>query len=179
MDDVLNGGGVDQRGRWTKDLVCMDLGMRYNGARTKVVITYFLIRTYVFMLCCKSQGGQALLLLITVVSTAAAVVLLSREGSAADDIFSHEADGGPWSAVIAFPVHLGSSQAIALVDRKNETFSLYQYQMNRAPHERLVFLAARSYRYDRRLEDFNTAEPRPEDIRKLLEQSRGPVEQGP
>ena len=125
------------------------------------------------MFCRKPSGGQALLLMITVISTATAVMLLSREGSAAGNVLAGEADGGPWSAVIAFPVQLGSSQAIVLVDRKNETFCLYQYQMNQAPNERLVFLAARSYRHDRLLEDFNTAEPRPEDIRKVLEQSQG------
>ena len=48
-------------------------------------------------------------------------------------------------------------EAIALVDKKNETLSLYQYDFSRVSHEWLVLLAARSFRHDRMLEDYNTA----------------------
>ena len=74
--------------------------------------------------------------------------------------------------VVAFPVEVKPGyEAIALVDKENETLSLYQYDFSRASHERLVLLAARSFRYDRMLEDYNTAQPRPEEIKQLVMRS--------
>ncbi len=71
--------------------------------------------------------------------------------------------------VLAFPVEVKPGyQAIALIDKENETLSLYQYDITRAAHERLVLLAARSFRYDRLLEDYNTAQPRPDEIKKRV-----------
>ena len=79
----------------------------------------------------------------------------------------------PYSAdVIAFPVEVKPGyEAIAIIDKENQTLSLYQYDISRASHERLVLLAARSFRYDRMLEDYNTAQPRPEEIKRLVMQS--------
>ncbi len=59
-------------------------------------------------------------------------------------------------------------EVLALVDRKNQTLCIYQYDVGRRAHERLVLLAARSFRYDRLLEDYNTADPRPADIRQQV-----------
>ncbi len=75
-------------------------------------------------------------------------------------------------ATLAFPVEVKPGyEAIALVDKENETLSLYQYDFSGASHERLVLLAARSFRYDRMLEDYNTAQPQPEEIKQLVMQS--------
>ena len=71
------------------------------------------------------------------------------------------------------PVQLSpNNQGFVILDKQNHTMCLYQYQATRPAHERLVLLAARSFRYDTQLEDYNTAEPRPEAVRRLLEQAR-------
>jgi hypothetical protein len=74
--------------------------------------------------------------------------------------------------LLAFPVEVRPGyEAIALIDKENETLSLYQYDFSRVSHERLVLLAARSFRYDRMLEDYNTAQPRPDEIKQRVMQS--------
>ena len=66
------------------------------------------------------------------------------------------------AAVDAIPVQIRPGiEGIALIDKQNYTICIYQYQMHRPDHESLVLLAARSFRYDVLLEDFNTAEPKP------------------
>ena len=57
---------------------------------------------------------------------------------------------------------------VAMVDRTSETIWIYEINSRGAGQNRLRLLAARSWRYDRRLEDLNNAEPRPEQIRMLL-----------
>jgi hypothetical protein len=58
---------------------------------------------------------------------------------------------------------------IAMVDRASETIWIYEINSRPAGQNRLRLLAARSWKYDRRLEDLNNAEPRPEQIKMLLE----------
>ena len=58
---------------------------------------------------------------------------------------------------------------IAMVDRTSETIWIYEINSRGAGQNRLRLLAAGSWKYDRRLEDLNNAEPRPEQIRMLLE----------
>ncbi len=65
---------------------------------------------------------------------------------------------------------------IAVLDRGNRTICLYQFQPNRPAHERFVLLAARQIGYDLQLTDYNTAEPRPQQVKALLEQSGGSME---
>ena len=58
---------------------------------------------------------------------------------------------------------------LAMVDEASETVWIYEINSRGAGENRLRLLAARSWKYDRRLEDLNNAEPRPEQIRMLLE----------
>ena len=58
---------------------------------------------------------------------------------------------------------------IAMVDRASETIWIYEINSRGAGQSRLGLLAARSWKYDRRLDDLNNAEPRPEQIKMLLE----------
>lgn len=56
-----------------------------------------------------------------------------------------------------------------LLDVDSQTLALYTY----APGARQLKLeAARTYRYDRRLENFNTAAPSPNEVRELLERDK-------
>ena len=104
----------------------------------------------------------------------AAVVLLGRE-----PVVQGQAGAvhPGLAAVEAVVLHMGSGiDGLALIDREHRTICLYQYQPRRPEHERFVLVAARSFRYDCQLEDFNTAEPRPAAVRELLERARGPIQ---
>jgi hypothetical protein len=46
---------------------------------------------------------------------------------------------------------------------------IYEIDLRGPAHKRLTLLAARSWRYDRRLERYNTAEPTPEQVKSLLD----------
>ena len=65
------------------------------------------------------------------------------------------------------------SYGIAMVDRAAETIWIYEINSRATAQSRLRLLAARSWKYDRRLEDLNNAEPRPEQIKALLESIEG------
>jgi hypothetical protein len=58
-----------------------------------------------------------------------------------------------------------------LVDKRNHTLCLYETRQ-RTDHERLTLLAARSFRQDVQLENFNCGEPSPQAVQALLEQAR-------
>ncbi len=74
-------------------------------------------------------------------------------------------------SIISFPLNMrDGNDAFALIDTVNQTITIYRYDTDRT----LKLLAARSYRYDGLLKEYNTAEPRPEEVRKLLFDSPGP-----
>ncbi|MCK4628249.1 MAG: hypothetical protein KAT56_04560 [Sedimentisphaerales bacterium] len=115
-------------------------------------------------------GGTTLLLLITIVSTAIVVILFSRQLTAVSEKPAIEEPDGEIAVVEAFAVQIRPGvEGIALVDKKHHTICLYQYQAHRPAHEGLVLLSARSFRYDVQLEDYNTAEPRPAEVKQLLQ----------
>ena len=113
---------------------------------------------------------QAALPLIIIISTAMAVFLLSGHSRATNGYQSVE--NGRSLDIIAMPVQLrGGVDGIAIIDRSNYTICIYQYQGHRPVYERFVLLSARSFRYDRLLQDYNTAEPRPEAVKQMIEHS--------
>ena len=77
---------------------------------------------------------------------------------------------GEDSGILVVPVRLGrESYGLAMVDTLGQTMWIYELN-NRGPaYNRLKLLAARSFRYDRLLQQYNTAEPKPEQVRLLLE----------
>ena len=116
--------------------------------------------------------GTALLLLITIASTAIVVILFSRQLTAVPVTSESAVEGadGEIAVVEAFAVQIRPGvEGIALVDKKHHTICLYQYQAHRPAHEGLVLLSARSFRYDVQLEDYNTAEPHPAEVKQLLQ----------
>lgn len=73
--------------------------------------------------------------------------------------------------VMAFPVQLGrEEQGLAMVDTDAGTLWLYQYKM---PGYQLKLLAARSWMYDRYLEEYNCAPLTPSEVAELIEQQGG------
>jgi hypothetical protein len=56
-----------------------------------------------------------------------------------------------------------------MVDTVGQTLWIYELNSRGPAYNRLKLFAARSWQYDRRLKQYNTAEPKPEQVRMLLE----------
>ena len=67
------------------------------------------------------------------------------------------------------------SEAIVLIDKDRQTLCLYQYRPDVPPHEGFALLAARNFRNDFELEDFNNAEPTPATIRNMIDKMMSPA----
>ena len=119
------------------------------------------------------HAGPAAVFLIIIVLVITAVILLNRPSSADSENTIGEVSQTPLAAVEAVPILLRPGvEGLALIDKKNYTICIYQYQMHQSANERLVLLAPRSFRYDVQLEDYNTAEPRPAAIKELVLRAR-------
>ena len=119
--------------------------------------------------------GRALLVFVAIVSTLMAVVLLGQQVTGKTD----SQENGHATHVISFAVELSPGRhGIAVIDQENYTLCLYEYDESRANHERFVLLAVRNFRYDRMLEDFNNADPRPEEIKQRVMQLHRTEEKG-
>lgn len=77
----------------------------------------------------------------------------------------------PPSAVSVVPLQLGrESYGLAMVDAKAETIWIYEINSRAPAHSRLKLLAARSWHYDKLLEEYNSAQPRPREVKNIIEQ---------
>jgi hypothetical protein len=119
------------------------------------------------------HAGPAVVFLSIIVLAVTAVILLNRPSSADPENTIGEVSQTPLAEVEAVPILLRPGvEGLALIDKKNYTICIYQYQTHQSANERLVLLAARSFRYDVQLEDYNTAEPRPAAIKELVLRAR-------
>ena len=110
-------------------------------------------------------------LLITVLSTTGAVFLLSRQLTAQS---GQEEKLAPPAALTAFPIQIAPGfDGIVLIDHQNRNLCIYQYNARNPAHERLTLLAARNFRYDLQLEDYNNAAPRPGTVKEWLGRATG------
>ena len=74
------------------------------------------------------------------------------------------------SGILVIPVQIErDSYGLAMVDTVGQTLWIYELNSRGPAHSRLKLLAARSWRYDRLLQQYNTAEPKPEQVKMLLE----------
>ena len=72
--------------------------------------------------------------------------------------------------ILVIPIQLERDMyGIAMVDKLNQTIWVYELNSRVPAYNRLRLLAARSWRYDRLLQQYNTAEPKPEQVRIILE----------
>lgn len=72
--------------------------------------------------------------------------------------------------VLVVPIQIDrDNYGIAMVDTNRQSLWIYELNRRAAAHNRLRLLAARSWKYDKLLEDYNTAEPKPKQIKELLE----------
>ncbi len=77
---------------------------------------------------------------------------------------------GEQNGILVIPIQIGrESSALAMVDTVGQTLWVYELSSKAPPHSRLKLLAARSWRYDRMLQQYNTDEPTPEQVRILLQ----------
>jgi len=72
--------------------------------------------------------------------------------------------------IIIVPVQTGpNTHGLAMVDLAGKNLWVYEFNSQAAAHNRLRLLAARSFEYDRLLKDYNTGQPKPEQVKKILE----------
>jgi len=72
--------------------------------------------------------------------------------------------------IVVVPVQLGrDSYGIAMVDQLEQRIWVYELNSRGGTRNRLRLLAARNFKYDRLLDDYNTGEPKPEQVKKILE----------
>jgi hypothetical protein len=77
------------------------------------------------------------------------------------------------SEIMVVPIQIERDRyGIAMVDMVNQTLWIYEINSMGPPYNRLKLLAARSWQYDRLLKQYNTAEPKPEQVKMLLEEKK-------
>ena len=82
-----------------------------------------------------------------------------------------EFDGLKAQSVSVVPIQLGrESYGIAMVDAKNESIWIYEINNRGVSNNRLKLFAARNWHYDKMLEEFNSGEPRPQQVKTIIEQ---------
>jgi hypothetical protein len=73
--------------------------------------------------------------------------------------------------ILVVPIQIERDKfGLAMVDMVNQTLWIYELNSMGPPHNRLRLLAARSWQYDRLLKQYNTSEPKPEQVKMLLEE---------
>lgn len=82
---------------------------------------------------------------------------------------------GTENNILLVPVQIGrDTYGLAMVDTIGQTVWIYQLNDRGPEHSRLKLFAARSWRYDRLLRQYNTSEPKPEQVKILLENLEQP-----
>lgn len=98
-----------------------------------------------------------------------AAVLARRESLLPEALANRQPPIAGGAGVFIMPAQLSSTQwGVYLLDVDNGTICVYQYNV---AGTQLQFVAARDYRNDRRLWNFNTR-PSPDDVRQLVEKQR-------
>jgi hypothetical protein len=77
----------------------------------------------------------------------------------------------PPTAVSVVPLQLGhESYGVAMIDAKSETIWVYEINSRAPAHSRLKLIAARSWHYDKLLEEYNSGQPKPSEVKNIIEQ---------
>ena len=81
-----------------------------------------------------------------------------------------ELQAGSDSQILVVPIQIERDRyGLAMVDTVGQTLWIYELNSRGPAHNRLRLFAARSWQYDRLLKQYNTAEPKPEQVRMMLE----------
>lgn len=120
----------------------------------------------------QEKNGQrwGLPLIIVAVTIAAVFFIVGRWVQPAKATTQQwQAEGG--GQILVVPIQIErDSYGIAMVDTVGQTLWIYELSSRGPVYSRLKLLAARSWRYDRMLQQYNTAEPKPEQVKLLLEE---------
>jgi hypothetical protein len=82
-----------------------------------------------------------------------------------------ELQTGSNNEIMVVPIQIERDKyGLAMVDTVGQTLWIYELNNVGPAHSRLRLLAARSWQYDRMLKQYNTAEPKPEQVRMLLKE---------
>lgn len=105
---------------------------------------------------------------LVVIGAASLLLVGNKWGSPANAQVQPQFSGD--GSIMVVPIQTSrDSYGLAMVDTESQTLWIYELN-NRGPtRDRLRLLAARSWRYDRLLQRYNTAEPKPEQVRMLVE----------
>ena len=72
------------------------------------------------------------------------------------------------------PIQLGrDSYGVVMVDQSSETIWVYEINKGGSSHNRLKLLAARSWKYDKMMDSYNTSEPTPAQVKELIGKMQG------
>jgi hypothetical protein len=114
------------------------------------------------------QTDKLLLLGVLAVATIYVWALGSRmKAPAAAEAALQDGSSGE---VMVVPIQLDRDNfGIAMVDTRLQSLWIYELNRRAAAHNRLRLIAARSWEYDKLLEEYNTAEPKPKQVKELLE----------
>ena len=109
-------------------------------------------------------GKTAIILAMLLCATFAIISLTSPTA-----VQGQNSVGNSNNSIISYPfLSKNGYNAIALIDTERQVICIYQYEDTESSDGEFKILAARSYRNDTLLKDYNTAEPRPDNIRKLM-----------
>lgn len=79
--------------------------------------------------------------------------------------------------ILVVPIQIERDKyGLAMVDTVGQTLWIYELNSRGPAHNRLRLFAARNWQYDRLLKQYNTAEPKPEQVRILLEDLGGQMQ---
>ncbi|MHC4790594.1 MAG: hypothetical protein ACYS8Y_04000 [Planctomycetota bacterium] len=99
--------------------------------------------------------------------------ICSRLGSPPDALAQLRT--GEENGILVVPIQTERDRyGLAIVDTIGETLWIYEISTRGPAHNRLKLLAARSWQYDKLLQQYNTAEPKPEQVKLLLEKLSQP-----
>ena len=106
--------------------------------------------------------------LIVILLAAIAACLLVEFGATAGTAWAQVSASGKSSGIYAVAGQITSdSYGIYLIDSDNATMAVYQWLPS---VRRLRLMAARNFEFDLQLDEFNSDDPTPREIKKLVEQ---------
>ena len=111
----------------------------------------------------RSAGSWLIVILLAVIATC----LLLQAGFATSAARAQVGAGGQRNVFVVAGEVAPNMHGLYLVDLNNGTICVYQYVPQA---RRLRLVAARTFVYDVKLDDFNNEEPVPRDVKKLVEQ---------
>jgi len=116
------------------------------------------------------SGTQRRWWLPAIVAVGLLCLLFVHNGFNSSTNVQADVQAGSESGILVVPVQIGrDSYGIAMVDTVGQNLWVYELNSRGPAHSRLKLLAARNWRYDRLLQQYNTAEPQPEQVKALLE----------